>query len=421
MKNFSVGTLSELSDDIRVSADESVSAMLFDLYGWEGSLDDYPPAADNFGKGKVMKLSSLEEAVAAGITTDILYGVPYYHIKCFFDLAGSDAGVYVAIADCHSDFSILDDIARLSGYTVFQAGIWTEQPLWTQTDESACTPSPFLTALAAHLQKMSEAVVSDISVVVSGGRGEESGSGTDLTVLPDLTSLRQPRLSVVLGQPTSDDLHTMQHATSRLTPPGMIGRVMALLTLLPAEDSIGSVMKGDLNKAEDIDDAEIGFGKTSDDYTPVGDITDNLYRSLAEKAYIMPLRYDGIETGLFLSGDPTATRGDVNTISLARVLRKAKRIVLQALLPYINADWHANGGLSKAAQAEINGAVSESLAARLLCADKGTLQAESITVTVDPSTTLLSDDGISLSFAIIPLGQEKEIHLRERSEFPIDN
>ena len=92
---------------------EKVCGLLFDISGQPDFWTKGPGAtlAESL-KDTVIEFNSLEDAVEAGITAytgemdedgvskDFLHGIPYYHIKHFFTLAGGSGRLFVMFADC---------------------------------------------------------------------------------------------------------------------------------------------------------------------------------------------------------------------------------------------------------------------------------------------------------------------------------
>lgn len=174
----------------------------------------------------------------------------------------------------------------------------------------------------------------------------------DYKKLPDFTTSAAPKVSVILGQSTSDSCHDVQlavnnlGATSTYAVVGNLGAALACLAVAPANESIAHVASFNLSAV--MTDAELGFGNLAQSdkqwsadvsftkINTIGYVKRNKY--LHQKGYIFLTNYDGLENSVFFSSDQTLTTGDYRTIARCRVMHKSRRVVRRALLPYVNSN-----------------------------------------------------------------------------------
>ena len=133
----------------KTSQTEKVCGLLFDISAQTSFWTKGPAAeiADSL-KDAVVELNSMDDVAALGIkaytgetengiSQDFLYGIPYYHIEHFFKLNGGTGRLFIAFADCSTNWNALLDMQQASGGIINQFGVWTEQSLWRETDAAA--------------------------------------------------------------------------------------------------------------------------------------------------------------------------------------------------------------------------------------------------------------------------------------------
>jgi hypothetical protein len=294
--------------------------MIFDTSRRGNIFGSYPLAKEKYDGGKIQLLSSLDEVEASGITENgIMNGVPYYHLKHFFTLASkrqsSTPYLYVVFANCSSNFDVLNKMMHATKKKIFQFGIWTEQEIFMTEGNDRI--SPLLTKLSAVMfpyrstfqrsdeydQDVPFNVILNANVSISeyintrfyltdrdGARIKDHTGAylySDAVNLiseqftyfnvPSVKGFDIPGLSIVLGQETSDEVHTMQSKNVRTCPVGCVGAVLGVLATCPVEYSIADRSRFSLKDVIPV--AELGFGE---DYTPIKNLS-----------YIRKNRFDG--------------------------------------------------------------------------------------------------------------------------------
>ena len=254
---------------------EKVCGLLFDISGQPDFWTKGPGAtlADTF-KDNVVQLTSLEEAVEAGIATytgesdesgvsqDFLFGIPYYHIKHFFSLAGSQY-LYVMFADCKNNWNALVDMQKAANGTISQFGVWTEQSLWKKMDASA---DKYSVALVGDLQTVAESMANDYnapaSILLCANSAKVTTSTGESTAVVwseiPTCKVNARYVTVLLGQGMDIDVTNMQMALESKTPVGIVGAALGCLVRGNVAESIGWVREYDL--ASHFPDIEFGFG-----------------------------------------------------------------------------------------------------------------------------------------------------------------
>lgn len=412
---------------------EKVCGLLFDISGqsnfWTAGAG--LAVAENL-KDTVVEINSLDDAVKLGITAytgeeeedvskDLLAGIPYYHIKQFFDMAGGTGRLFIAFADCSSGWTALIDMQRAAGGIISQFGVWTEQNLWKNMDSSSGTYS---VNLITDLQNIGEQLANDYfapaSILLSANTSRVTTSSKPeiqivFSKIPSCI-LDARYVTVLLGQSIDTEVKKMQGSLTSTTPVGVVGLALGALSKANVGESIGWVQNYDLSGY--ISGIEFGFGDAtiSDGAITNATVYSSLSRSqldgLDDKGYVFLCTYAGLEGHVYFSSDRTCSDGDYNTIARNRTINKSRRGVRNALLPYVNAPMQVNpstGMLSSAQQTVITNAVTNVLNAMATAEEISSVG----TVSISSDQSILKTQRIDLSYTIIPLGCSKEIYVTE--------
>ena len=411
---ITTGNFNNTTDPIALSTDESICGLLFDLTFFQNPFDDYPLIQQFFGNEETHVIKNMTEAAMYGLTDNqFMNGVPYYHIKSFYDYIGSDASLYICFTSDGNEWSAIEKMQMAANGKIFQIGVWTAQCIWNVADDSIG-----FTDLCGNLESAAEEItgkvgnktvgVSPLSLVVSPNTSI-SKTGVALQEIPTAINLDFPKLSVCLLQNGTDSVHAMQKKNPFNAPVGSIGLLMACLHLAYAEECIGYVKKFNLNKNDDFENAEIYFGSK---YISVDDIVYSVGNYIASQGYILPCTYTGKEAEVFFSGDPTLSDGDYNTIANNRIMHKCRRCVCSALLPYINAGHlldTVSGGLSETAKTTLTTAITSKIDS-IMVNVQGQSQINGRTVYVSDSENILDTDAISVNLSIGLVNYNKVIN-----------
>lgn len=411
---ITTGTFNNSAEQITLSTDESVCGLLFDLTYFQNPFDDYPLIQQFFDNEETHVINNMTEAAMYGLTDNqFMNGVPYYHIKAFYDYVGSDAPLYLCFASDGKEWSAIERMQMASNGKIFQIGVWTAQCIWNVANNQIG-----FTDLCGNLESAAEELtgrvgdkamlVSPLSVIVSPNT-TISKSEAALYEIPSALDLNFPKVSVCLVQNGTEAVHAIQKKNPFNAPVGSIGVLMACLHLAYAEECIGYVKKFNLNKNDDFENAEIYFGGS---YIGVDDIAYLVGNYVALNGYILPCTYSGKEAEVFFSGDPTLSDGDYNTIANNRIMHKCRRCVCSTLLPYIHANLlldAASGGLSETSKSALTTAITDNLDS-LMKNEQGQLQIDGCSVSVSESEDILNTDSISISLSIGLVNYNKVIN-----------
>lgn len=402
------------AEQFLLPTDESVCGLLFDTTFFQNPFDDYPLIKQYFGNEETHVINNLTEAAMYGLSDNqFMNGVPYYHIKAYYDYIGADAPLYVCFTSDGKNWSAIPSMQSQAGGKIFQIGVWTAQCIWNVSGDYLG-----FTDLCSSLEMAAEELAgkpvqvtmgsSPLSIIVSPNTAV-SKTGVTLQDIPNAIELNLPKMSVCLVQNGSENVKSMQGKNPLSAPVGCIGVLMACLYLAYAEECIGYVDKFNLNKNDDFEDVGICFGGV--DYS-VDEISYVVGNQMALNGYIVPCTYSGKEAEVFFSGDPTLSDGDYNAISNNRIIHKCKRCIHSALLPYINGNHlldTANGGLSETVKSVLTSAIANTLDS-LMVNKMAQLQINGRTVEVSESENILQDDAISISLSIGLVSYNKVIN-----------
>lgn len=408
-------------ENLSISTDESVCGLLFDISGFYRPFDNFPLLQHFFGDSQTNLINNLAEAEMYGLCEEeFMGGLPYYHIKQYYNYIGADAPLYICFTSDNSEWSAVESMQLAANGRLFQIGIWTSLPLWQSSDREL-----LFTDLIGNLESAAEILSgkvgqstlhnTPISLIVSAST-KFSNSVFAIQDAPDATALNSPKVSICLAQNNSDEVVAIQARCPNKAPVGCIGIVMACLHLAYAEENIGYVSKFNLNKNDDFNNIGVYFNNR---FINASDITYTVGNFVAENGYILPCTYEGKIAEYFFSGDPTASNGDYNHISNNRVIHKCRRAMVSALLPYIN-DSHtldvSTGDLSEGSKTLIITDILNSLEAALQN-PLGQAQINGKSVEINKNGKILEDDVITVKMSIDLFNHNNVIN--EKDDFVI--
>ena len=420
---------------------ENVCGLVFDtkiVGGLEAALGTGTKASTTFANGNVVELNVLKDCEEVGLDDKVMAGLPYYHIKQYFKLVGSSARLFVCFMDSKTDteFEAVEKIQLASGGIIYQVGVWTGEAIATGTTENLTIPED---GIISKLQKVAKNLGGKIGVTNYDGNCPlnillnapiVNSATCDYRKLPDLSSCNAPKVSMLIGQSSSDACHAVQLAINSVTEEvtyavtGNIGVALACLSVAPANESIGHVASFNLSAA--ISDAELGFGNLTItgkqwgenvSFTNIKTINYNKRnKCLHKKGYIFLTNYDGLEGSVFFSSDQTLSDGDYRTIARCRVMHKSRRVVRRALLPYVNHNWEVDattGEFSASDITMIQNVVLETLDANMVEPGTTVPQISGRSCTVPEGQNILENDQLLITYMLIPLGTSAVLSVTE--------
>lgn len=354
---------------------------------------------------------------------NFFHGIPYYHISEFFRLSGNIDGngrLYVMFADCSAGWDAVDIMQRAAGGTINQLGIWTEQPQWKLNGAEEKYNLNLVkgindkaVALAGQNQPLSVILAANCS---NTGADTAEGLKVDLNKIPTAIC-ESSRTSVVFGQAHSELVSTMQKCNKNHTPVGVLGAALGCLARANVQESIAWVKQFNLF-SDDFQAIELGFGDINQTAQEEF-ISTNLYESLSptllddldEKGYIFPIKYAGLENGIYLSKDQTCSTGDYRTIARNRTINKSRRAVRAALLPYVNAPLMVNPATGLLAPSKIT--AFKTLISDVLAKMQTAQEISGYAVTIDANQNVLLNDTLRIGYVLVPVGVATKIYVEE--------
>nr|DAV91203.1 MAG TPA: tail sheath protein [Caudoviricetes sp.] len=425
-----------------VNETEKVCGLLFDISEQPDFWTKGPGVdiAENW-KDTVVELNSLDDAVKLGITPytgetsteegepdsdgavskDLLYGIPYYHINQFFGMAGGSGRLFVMFADCSSDWNALIDMQKASGGIINQFGVWTEQKIWKKMDPEA---QQYSIAIVGDLQSVAEEMANDYfapaHIILSGNSSKvTTDSGTDDNIVFSEIAdaiINARYVTVLLGQSMDTEVKAMQASLKSTTPVGVVGLALGALTRASVGESIGWVQNFDL--VNYVPSIEMGFGdsKVEDgkiaNATSYSALTKYQLDELDDKGYMFLRTYEGREGHVYFTKDRTCSDGDYCTIARNRTINKSRRLVREALLPYVNSPVKVDPSTGQLSSAQIT--IYNNLITSVLSAMETAEEISGIgTVSVPADQNILVNKKLTFSYKLIPLGCAESIEVTE--------
>lgn len=418
---------STISSDV-----EKVCGLLFDISGQTNFWTEGQGAtAAGKLKDTVIEINSLDDAINLGIkpytggadaaSSALLAGIPYYHISQFFGEAGGSGRLFIAFADCSANWDAILDMQKASGGIISQFGIWTEQKIWKKMDSSA---NKYSIAIVGDLQSIAEQMANDYHapscILLSGNSSKvATASGQDSKVVfSEIANavINARYVSVLLSQSADVEVKKMQASLASTTPVGVVGLALGALTQANVGESIAWVQHFDL--VNYVPAIEMGFGDSTVEDGQLVNAT--LYSALTkfqldeldDKGYIFMRTYEGREGHVYFNKDRSCSDGDYCTIARNRAINKSRRLVREALLPYVNSPVKvdpANGNLSSAQITIYNNLITGVL--------RSMENAEEIsavgTVTIPSNQNILKNKKLIFKYTLIPLGCAESIEVTE--------
>ncbi len=384
-------------------------------------------------KDKIVELNTLKDAENAGIVpytevadgaeeeVNLLAGIPHYHISQFFGQAGGSGRLFVMFADCSSNWNALTEMQRAANGVIFQIGVWTEQNLWEQADESA---TKYTTKLVSDLNLVATELANEyfapVSILLCANTskvkvGATTTNSIAINKIPSCV-VDARYVTVLLSQSMEDKVRAMQASLESTTPVGLVGLALGVLTQANVGESLGCVRRFDI--VNYVPAIEMGFGdstvtnKRLVNSTNYSTLTKAQLNALEEAGYVFTRTFEGYEGHVFFANDHTCSDGDYCTIARNRTINKSRRLVRMALLPYVNSPIKvdpANGNLSAAQVTLFTNLVTDILVEMA--------NAEEISgtafITVPAAQNILVTKKIALSYGIVPMGCAESIEVTQ--------
>lgn len=414
---------------------EKVCGLLFDISA--------QPTIWTVGKGVAMaaqlqdtivELNRLEDAEALGITkytgdttmvdespvsADFLNGIPYYHIKHFFQQNGNSGRLFIAFANCASNWNALIDMQKAAHGAISQFGVWTEQSLWKLPSDNA---ELYTIQLRDDLETVGEVLQRDyhapVTILLNANVAKVATANASITnvvwsKIPTCIS-KARYVTILLSQDSCDEVAAMQTGLASLTPVGNVGAALGALADANVGESIGWVDRH--NMADYFGDIEFGFGNATvvehklTNPTRYDSLTANQIDHLEDLGYVFLCRYNGLEGGIYFISDRTCSDGDYCSLSRNRVINKSSRNIRTVLLPYTNAPIKVDPSTGRLSAAQIT--VFNNLLSGVLTAMQDAEEISGVgAINIPAAQNILKNCRLDFSYSIVPLGTSKEIHV----------
>lgn len=396
-----------------LSGEDHISALIFDVLSFPGASAD----------GDIFEIFSVNDAESLGVTeydasagaTNYEFGIPHLHISEFFRV-NPGASLYVAFADCTSDWDIIDQVQRLAQGKVRQMGVWTRQKLF---DPGATTLDPYVLRLVSDMNDKANglaAINQPISILLSANVTsiDSAGETTSLTLLPDILASHD-RVTVLLGQGNSDLVKAIQLDDDSHANVGCVGSTLGLVARASVNNSIAWVAQFNCAGGP-MDTIAFGFGDISitdgalTNTYPIESITQAQLDGIEAKGYVFPVKYTGL-AGTYMSSSRTASSGDYRTIERNRVIDKSRRNLRTVLLPFLNSDVAIAPSTGQISAAQIK--VYKVACENVLQAMQDAGEISGFQVRIDPAQNILINDTLMITYIIVPKGIAKNIEVTE--------
>lgn len=429
---------------------ENVVGLVFDtsiMGGLEKALVKDSAAYKNFANGQVVELNSTKDIAAAGIDDTVMHGLAQWHLNAFFALAGGNQRLFVSFMSSQDDsaYEAVEKMQFAANGIIGAIGVWTGVPIaksTTTTDANQVTTTKVELNSShplAKLQAVAETLGGTIGVTNYEGNAPcniivnapiADAAKIDYKDLPDLSGLNCPKVSFIIGQPATSEVHELMYAInteeSTYVPVGNIGMALGVIAKAPANKNIGMAKK--YNLAAVAQKAELGFGnlvadaanKTYSDDSSFTNIDSLGYKKrneyLHKKGYIFLTTLDGVENSVLFSSDQTLSTGDYRTIARCRVMHKARRVVRRALLEHVNEDFEvdtATGCLSDDTISALKTEIIDALQENMVEPGTKVPQISGKTCSIANGQNILKNDELLIEFALIPKGLTAFINCTE--------
>ena len=323
-------------------------------------------------------------------------------------------------ADCSKDWNAIDMMQRASHGLISQLGVWTEQPLWKQTDTSADTYSlnlvQTLNSKAASLADNNaplSILLSANSAVV--GTTDADVKTVNLAKIPSAVTSNSRFVTVLLSQGLDSTVNAMQLANDNSTPVGVVGAALGCLALAGVQESFAWVNK--FNLGGYFPDIEMGFGdvtKTGNKFASTisySSLSKSQIDTLDDKGYVFLCKYSGLEGGVYFSKDQTCANGDYRTVARNRTIHKSRRNVRNALLPYVNSPLKVDPSTGYLSAAKIT--MFQNIVTAILGTMQDNEEISGYSVTIDKNQNVLKNDKLVIKYSIVPVGVAASIEVVE--------
>ena len=325
---------------------------------------------------------TLVQNVVAGVASEI--NIMHYHVSEYFR-AQPKGKLSIGIYETSTDFAEVNTIQDYREGEIRQMGVYTQAAFATADVDKLQTQA----ALAeTNYKPLSILIQSDFSAV------------TDLTLLSDLHTLSDPKVSVTIGQDGEALGYKLFLATGKSI--GTVGITLGALSFGKVSDSIAHPAKFQMASGE-LDSLAFANG------SQFSGLSNGQIDAVDDKGYVFLKKHFGL-SGSYFDNDYTAVAvsSDYARVKENRVIDKASRNVRSFLLPSLASPLKLN---DDGTMREDTVAYFKSLCNRALEQMERDDELSAFGVTIDPLQNVLSTSKLEITISIVPIASADNIEV----------
>ncbi len=328
---------------------------------------------------------SLTTPFAGGVAS--IQAIWHYHISEFFRAQPKGflfVGIFPVPSGTYS-FSEITNMQNFANGDLRQVGIYKTATAFSSGDTTAI--QTVLNALEAQKQPLSAVLAPDIS-------------GTaNITSLPDLSTLSNGKVSVVVSQDAGSLGNSLWYSTGKSI--SNLGNILGTIAAANVQENIAWVGKFNVSNGTELE--SIGFGNGQ----KVVNLSQGTFDSINLKRYIFLRKYPNVSGSYFNDSNTAISEAsDYAYIERSRVIDKAIRGIYVNLIPSLNSPivLNADGSMKNTTIAYLEG-----LAATALEQMQINSEVSAFDVVIDPRQNVASTSLIVVSVSIVPIGSARNI------------
>ena len=317
---------------------------------------------------------------AGGVASEI--DILHYQISEYFRLQ-PQGNLYVMVQSAATNFAEIVTLQNFASGKIRQVGLYSHNTFSTNDVANIQTQ---IDTCAANFKPLEAIYSPDFSSI------------TDLTTLPDLTTLNGKNVSICIGQDGAAQGEKLWQATAKSI--GIIGATLGTISLSNVEESIAWVGKFNISSVED---ETLAFAHGAF----YNSLSDGLINNIDSKGYIFLRKLVGI-SGSYFNNPYTciSSTSDFSRINHNRTINKASRGLRIYLLPNLSSRININS----------DGTITidvisyfKTIASRALEQMVSNGELSSFSVIINPSQNVLSTNQLIINVQLQPVGVADKI------------
>lgn len=377
----------------------------------------------NIANGDIFEIFSAKDAEKMGIipfdgaegATNYEYGIPYLHISEFFRV-NAGGTLYISLADCSTNWDIIDQMQRMAQGKIRQIGVWTRQKMMAP---GASALDPYSLRLVADLNLKAEGLGSEnqpVSILLSANMTDidTAGETTNLTLLPSILA-SYPHVTAAIAQGNSATVKAIQVADTTHANVGWVGALLGFVSRSLVGESVAWVEQYDMAGGH-MDSVAFGFGDITlesgslTEIYPIEKLTRTQLDALSDNGYVFPMHYVS-RAGTYVSSSKTCSTGDYNSIERNRAIDKVQRNIRAVMLPFLNAPVKlapSTGQLSAGSIKKYKARCEDVLQTMV-----DSNEISGFSVRIDPTQNILETDILYITLKVVPNGKSSSIEVTQ--------